>query len=92
VRKRHHGKCHRFGDAIADFAPVATVLTAIVLVIVCIVPAHWAWRTYRQAADGAEKRGMAFNAAMTLIAAFTLALLSAFLFAVVWDRGLNGLQ
>jgi hypothetical protein len=76
-------KATGFGDAVADFAPIATVLTAIVLLVVCVWPVHWAWRAYRQAADDVERRGMAFNAAMTLIAAFALALLSAFLFAAV---------
>lgn len=71
------------GDAIARIAGLGAILANPILLALALMPVRWIIQLYRAAADDAERRSVQLNVAMTLFSAFTLALLSIFLFSVV---------
>jgi len=76
-------KTTELGTAASDFAPIGMIVAVIVAVVVCVVPVQLAVHIYRQAEKGAEKRGMAFSAAMTVVGGLTLVLVGFFLFGLI---------
>lgn len=71
------------GESVSSIAEAGTIVGAIFLAVLCIVPVRLAWRAYHEAPDDAERRSMRFNVAMTVGSAFTLALIGAFVFALL---------